>query len=448
MIAVPLVLVSAFGSSLLASLLTGDESEIAQDTAADVLRWVVPAGVAHLFAAMAASGLAAIDDYATAALAYTLGSSAGLALILLRVEPDGIIAVAWGSLLNGVVTLLVVLVGLALHAARLRMPRGAVRPSGAPVRARLGAFAVGAALPLALQLLYVVCLPFAARLGPGAATSFVYAYLASSSLVTVTAGSLGIVTSVPLSRAGFGAAQAARHVVATSWLALVLVGAAGGMFALAGGVLVEAVLGEAYAGDIGADIGRVVAVLSLWMIAAVGVAVTFPLAFVAGRTRALPWIALAALALQVPLAWLGSEVLELNGLALALAALDPAHPRSRCSWSSERSPAPLAVSGPQRPSSRVSASFPSSRPRSCSARSRPRWSASCSTSSCSRSCVRGASGTAGTTCERWASERAPTPEARGGRPPGRARWRRSRPRPPGALRSSRRQCTGAREASR
>ena len=146
-----------------------------------------------------------------------------------------------------------------------------------------------------------------------------YAYLASSSLVTVTAGSLGIVTSVPLSRAGFGAAQAARHVVATSWLALVLVGAAGGMFALAGGILVEAVLGEAYGGDIGADIGRVVAVLSLWMIAAVGVAVTFPLAFVAGRTRALPWIALAALALQVPLAWLGSELLELNGLALALA---------------------------------------------------------------------------------------------------------------------------------
>jgi len=55
------------------------------------------------------------------------------------------------------------------------------------------------------------------------------------------------------------------------------------------------------------------------MVAAVGVAVTFPLAFVAGRTRGLPWIALAALALQVPLAWVGSEVLELDGLALALA---------------------------------------------------------------------------------------------------------------------------------
>jgi len=318
-IAIPLIVVALLGSSLVAKLLTGDGSEIAQDTAADVLRWVVPAGVAHLFAAVAASGLAALNDYRIAAFGYSLGSLAGLALILARVEPDGIIAVAWGSMLNGAITLAIVLSGLMLHAARLGMPRRAVRPSGTPVRARLGAFAVGAALPLALQLLYVVCLPFASRVGTGAATSFVYAYLAAASLVTVTAGSLGIVTSVPLSRAGLAPAQAVRHVVATSWLALALVGAAAGMFALAGGDLVEAVLGEAYAGDVGADIGGLVVVLSLWMIAAVGVAVTFPLAFVAGRTRGLPWIAVGALALQVLLAWAGGELLELDGLALSLA---------------------------------------------------------------------------------------------------------------------------------
>jgi hypothetical protein len=54
------------------------------------------------------------------------------------------------------------------------------------------------------------------------------------------------------------------------------------------------------------------------MIASVGVAVTFPLAFVAGRTHLLPWIALGALALQVPLAWAAAEAFELDGLALAL----------------------------------------------------------------------------------------------------------------------------------
>ena len=152
-----------------------------------MLRWVIPAGVAH-FAAIAASGLAALDDYRTAALAYALGSATGFALILVRVEPDGIVAVAWGSMLNGVVTLAIVLAGLLLHAARLEVPRGAVRPSGPPVQRRLGAFAVGAALPLALSS----CTSYACPSPHGwrkARPSFVYAYLAASSLVTVTAGS-------------------------------------------------------------------------------------------------------------------------------------------------------------------------------------------------------------------------------------------------------------------
>lgn len=318
-ISVPLVLVTELGAHWVAGLLTGDESEVARDTAADILRWVVPAGVAHLFAALAASGLAALDDYGTAAFGYAVGSAAGLALIIVRVEPDGIIAIAWGMALNGTIAMLVPAAGLALRAARTRMPTRAIKPSGPPLPARLGHFAVGAALPLGLQLLYVVCLPFAAGLGTGAATSFVYAYLAASSLVTVTAGSLGIVTSVPLSRAGLSSAEAVRHVVATSWLALTVVGAAAGTFALAGSEVVESILGEAYGSEVGSELGRLVVVLSPWMIAAVGVAVTFPLAFVANRTRGLPWIALAALILQVPLAWAGASWLELDGLALALA---------------------------------------------------------------------------------------------------------------------------------
>jgi hypothetical protein len=147
----------------------------------------------------------------------------------------------------------------------------------------------------------------------------VYAYLASSSLVSITAGSLGLVTSVPLARSELSAGGAARHVVAASWLALVLVGAAAGTFAVAGGDVVEAVLGEAYGGDVGSELGRLVVVMSPWMIASIGVSVTFPLAFVARRTRGLPWIALGALLLQIPLAWAGGRLFELDGLAVALA---------------------------------------------------------------------------------------------------------------------------------
>jgi hypothetical protein len=317
-VALPFVLLAELGSQEVAGLLTGDDG-VARDTAADALRWVVPAAVAHLFAGLAASGLAALDDYRLAALGYAAGSAAGLTLILLRVEPDGIIAVAWGMTLNGSIALLVPLAGLAVRAARTRMPGSAVRPSGPPLRKRVGIFAVGAALPLGLQLLYVVCLPFAGRQGTGATTSFIYAYLAASTLVTVTAGSLGLVTSVPLSRTGLGFAAVSRHIVAAAWISLALVGAACGVFALAGGDVVEAVLGGAYGGDVGSEVGRLVIVLSPWIIASVGISLAFPLAFVTGRTRRLPWIAGAALVLQVPLGWAGAELLDLDGLALALA---------------------------------------------------------------------------------------------------------------------------------
>jgi hypothetical protein len=319
LIAAPILLFAEIGAVELAGLLTGGDEGQARDAAADSLRWMVPAALAHLFAALAASGLAALDDYGTAALGYATGSLAGFALILARVEPDGIIAVAWGMALNGAIACLLPAVALAVRAARARMPSRAVRPSGASFRARFQLFAVGTAVPLALQLLYVVCLPFAARQGTGAATSFVYAYLAASALVTVTAGALGLATSVPLARSELSPSSAARHVAATSWLALALVGGAVGVFALAGAEVVEAVLGGVYGGDVGSELGRLVVVLCPWVIASIGVSVTFPLAFIAGRTRRLPLIAIAVLVVQVPLAWGLSELLQLDGLALALA---------------------------------------------------------------------------------------------------------------------------------
>jgi putative peptidoglycan lipid II flippase len=318
-VAVPLVVLAEVAATPIADVLTGGGSDVARDAAADALRWMVPAAVAHLFAGLAASALGALDDYATAALGYAAGSLSGLALLLVRVEPDGIIAASWSVALNGSVALSIPLAALAFRALRTRMPRAAVRPSGPPLHSRLAAFAAAAALPIALQTLYVVCLPFAGRTGTGAVTSFGFAYLAAASLVTVSAFSLGVVTSVPLSRAQLGAEEAARHVVSASWVALALIGAAAGVFAVAGADVVEAVLGDAYGGDIGKEVGRVVAVLSPWMVASVGVNLTFPLLFVVGRLRQLPWIGAAALAVQVPLAWGAGALLDLDGLALALA---------------------------------------------------------------------------------------------------------------------------------
>jgi hypothetical protein len=318
-IAVPLIIVVELWVDDLARLLTGAESDIASETAADALRWMVPAGVMHLFAGIAASGLAALDDYGTAAFGYAAGSAAGLALIMARVDSDGIVAVAWGVTLTGAIALVVPACGLAVRARRSRMPATAVRPSGMPIRARFRAFGVGAALPMALQLLYVVSLPFAAGVGTGAATTFVYGYLAASALVTVTAGSLGLVTAVPLARGEFTVPQIVRHVVSASWFALVLVGAAAGAFAVAGGEIVSAILGSAYQGEVGADLGQLVVALSPWIFVSIGVAIAFPLAFVADRTGRLPWIAAGAVMLQIPLAWLGVTLFDLDGLAVSLA---------------------------------------------------------------------------------------------------------------------------------
>jgi O-antigen/teichoic acid export membrane protein len=319
LVAVPLLVAGELGAQSIADLLTGSGSETAQDACADALRWMIPAAVAHLYAGLAASGLAALDDYATAALGYALGSAAGLALILTRVGDDGVVAVSWGMALNGALALLVPTVGLAWRAAHARMPAGAVRPVGAPLVSRLGVFAIAASLPIALQLLYVVCLPFAGTLGSGAVTSFGYAYLAAASMVTVTAFSIGLVSSVPLTRIGLGGGMVARHVTASAWIALVPIGAAVGAFAVAGSPIVERVLGGAYGGDVGGEVSRLVLLLAPWMVVSVGVNVTFPLAFVAERLRALPWIGAGALAIQVLLAWVGVELFELDGLALSMA---------------------------------------------------------------------------------------------------------------------------------
>jgi hypothetical protein len=315
----PLLVVSVVAAGPVADLLTGDRGALARDTAADALPWMMLAAVCQVYAGLAASALAAFDDYATAAAGFVLGSVAGLVFILARVDADGVQALSYGMALNGALALAVPATALALRARRGGTPAAAIRSGGGGAVERLATMGSGVALPLALQAIYLVCVPLASREGDGALTTFGYAYLVSSALVAVTASSLGLVTAVPLTRAGLDPRRTARHVVASAWIAVVAIGGVAGVFALAGSELAEAVLGESYGGDAGGDLGRLVAVLSLWAVVTVGVSVTFPLVFVAERGRALPLIALAALALHVPLALAGWRLAALDGLAVALA---------------------------------------------------------------------------------------------------------------------------------
>jgi peptidoglycan biosynthesis protein MviN/MurJ (putative lipid II flippase) len=310
-VAVPALLVGVFANDWTAAQLAGGLPESAQETAAEALVFLVPAAVAQLYAALAASGLAAYDSYATAAAGYAIGSALGLTVILWRVDEDGIVACAWGPLVNSIVTLAIPLAGLALRADWGR--RVAL-----DVGSRFAELARAAALPIVLQIFFVVCLRFASGLGTGAVTSFTYAYFVASALVAITASSLGMVSSVPLTRSVLSDERASRHVVSASLVSFAAVAAAAGVFALVGDRIVHAALGPAYEGDAGEEIGRLIVLLGPWMAASIGVTITFPMLFVAGRARRLPLLAIAALLLDVALTWIAVDAFELDGAALAL----------------------------------------------------------------------------------------------------------------------------------
>ena len=220
---------------------------------------------------------------------------------------------------NAAIATLVPAVWLVLRARAERMPAAAARTPLRGTWARLGELVGGAALPFALQAVYLVCLPFAAREGVGAVTSFGYAYLIAAAVVAATASSLGLVTSVPLTRVGLTPDGVARHVDASSWLALLAVGATAGVFAVVGADLAGGVLGEAYDEDVGTEIARLVVALAPYMVVSVALSVTFPLMFVAGLGRRLPLVGLVVLAVHIPLAFAGQRLAGLWGLALALA---------------------------------------------------------------------------------------------------------------------------------
>jgi hypothetical protein len=306
------VLVGVF-SHPLGELVTGTLPERSARVAAHALVILVPAAFGQLLASLAASALAALDSYATAAVGFGTSGLVGLALFAALAGPVGIVALAWALLANAAVALAVPLWAL--------VRRGALSgqsPARLDVGPRLWHLLQGAAVPLALQACYLEALRFASHLGVGEVTSFTYAYLAASTLVTATGFALGVISSAPLTRRGVDAEAAGRHVVHAAWVSLSFVGAAAGVFALVGGRIVHIVLGSQYAGKVGRDLGLLVVYLSPWMIAWIGFVVTFPLLFVAERRRYLLPVALTGPVAMIPLGFVLRDAWGAPGIAVAL----------------------------------------------------------------------------------------------------------------------------------
>jgi len=311
-LAVPVcVLVAAF-SGPLGELITGKLPPTAAHVASRALVWFILAGFAQLLAALAASALAARDSYATAAAGFAAGGLAGLAFFAAFANGHGVIALAWGVALNG-------LVAVCVPLARLVRDGALVGPAGRlDVFGRLWRLVQGAAVPIALQGFYVIALRAAAALGVGRVSSFSYAYILAAMFVTATAFSLGIVSSAPLTRRGLTRGGVAEHLLHGAWVSLAAIGAAAGVFALVGGRLAGLVLGSAYAGGVGHELGRLVVYLAPWMVVSAAFSILFPLLHVLGRRRVLVPVAVLGLAVDVPVTIGLRDAADLAGLALAL----------------------------------------------------------------------------------------------------------------------------------
>jgi O-antigen/teichoic acid export membrane protein len=331
-LAVPATLITVAYAAFFGELVTGRLPHLSAQVAADALPWLIPAAFLQLLAALAASALAARNSYGPAALGFALGGVAGLAFFVVAADAHGIVSLAWGLTLNGAVAVALPAAVFLVRGSRVRRHRGVPLR----LRYRLWQLLYGSAVPLAVQGLYLVALRFAAGTGEGNVTSLSYAYLLAGMFTSATAFSLSLISTAPLTRRGVDTESAAAHVVNSAWVSLALVGAAAGLVALVGGRVVTALLGSAYSGNVGDELGRLVVYLSPWMVASAAFSITYPLMFVMHRTRLLLPIAVAALLADIPIsiacrAWWGltgvTVALGVSTLLLVLALMAALSPR-------------------------------------------------------------------------------------------------------------------------
>jgi hypothetical protein len=297
----------------IAGAITGSLPGRSAHIAAHALPFLVPAAFLQLFAAIAASALAARDSYDVAAIGYSAGGIAGVLLFLVLADAHGPVSLAWATTVNGAVTFGVPFAALVL--------RGDLRGRGVALdlRGRLWRLIEGSAVPISIQGLFLVCQHFAGDLGVGKVTIFSYGYLIASVFAAVTAGSVALVSSAPLTRRGMDVEEAAAHVVHASWLSLAVIAAAAGVFALVGDRIAGGILGSEFSGNTGQQLGRLVVYLVPWMLASVAYTLAFPLVFVIGKHRVLLPLAVGAFVVHFGLTWLFEWAFGMPGIAVALA---------------------------------------------------------------------------------------------------------------------------------
>jgi len=116
-LAVPVSVVVAVLSGPFGDLITGSLPPASAHVAARALAVLVPAAFVQLLAALAASALAALDSYGTAAAGFALGGIVGLVVFAALADSHGIVSLAWGVAANAGVALSIQLVALVRRGA-------------------------------------------------------------------------------------------------------------------------------------------------------------------------------------------------------------------------------------------------------------------------------------------------------------------------------------------
>jgi len=181
-LAVPATVLTGIFAGPFGDLLTGTLPSEAADIASSAVVWLVPAAFAQMLAALGASALAARDSYIVAAAAYALGAISGLVVFVALAGSHGLISLAWGLALNGALAAGIPFVALLRYGHLL-----GTRSGGVAIWPRLLKLVQAAAVPIALQGLYLIALRGACRLGEGNLASLTGACLFSASLVAARA---------------------------------------------------------------------------------------------------------------------------------------------------------------------------------------------------------------------------------------------------------------------
>jgi hypothetical protein len=257
--------------------------------------------ILQLFAAGAATVLAVRDRFNRVAIAYIVGSVAGLGCYLAVSGRAGELSMGWSALAMTAVTCALMVAGLRGGHSQAGAPSRPLRPGR--LVTETASILGRTAIYLAFNGLYLITLAFTSGFEPGEATVLSYAYMFAAYLVAGTAFALGMSRIADMRR---GALAEWRAVLADTVphgfrYSMLLVAPAMAALVTAGAPLV----GEVFSASLtphDVDMLRLFgALLGGWTVAALLANLLLPAMFALGRARlvnalALPLVALHAAA--------------------------------------------------------------------------------------------------------------------------------------------------------